>query len=38
LEAHWADTLPYALSDLATGSHTFAFGAGEYEELFRRSL
>jgi alcohol dehydrogenase class IV len=37
-DSHWADTLPYALSDLATASHTFPFGAAEYEELFRRAL
>jgi 4-hydroxybutyrate dehydrogenase len=35
---HLADTLPYAVSDLATAAHTFPFGAGEYEDLFGRAL
>ncbi len=37
-QAHLADALPYAVSDLATGSHTFPFAAADYGDLFRRSL
>ena len=37
-EGHLESALPYALSDLATASHTFPFGEAEYRELFARSL
>jgi alcohol dehydrogenase class IV len=37
-QAHWADSKAYAVSDLATGSHTIPFGEAEYEQLFARSL
>jgi len=37
-EAHLAETLPYAVSDLATNTNARPFGAAEYETLFRRAL
>jgi 4-hydroxybutyrate dehydrogenase len=37
-QAHWADTKAYAVSDLATGSHTMPFDEAAYEQLFARAL
>ncbi len=37
-EAHAADTIPYALSDLATATNAVPFGAEEYGALFGRAL
>jgi 4-hydroxybutyrate dehydrogenase len=37
-EAHYPESAPYALSDLATATNAIKFGEGEYEKLFARSL
>lgn len=37
-EAHLAETIGLAVSDLATNTNARPFGAAEYEELFRRAL
>lgn len=37
-EAHWPQTKPYAVSDLATGTNGVPFDEAKYDELFRRAL